>query len=76
MVMACLVSRSGVVCEFECKSSLFKVLKGLAEYTNLSLGDLLVRYYNRQTLASDRARQTFVLPDRLLNKGNGKSFQS
>lgn len=28
---------------------------------------LLLRYYSRQTLASDRARQVFVLPDRLLD---------
>jgi hypothetical protein len=28
---------------------------------------LLERYYSRQTLASDRARQAFALPDRLLD---------
>lgn len=28
-------------------------------------GSLLEAYYNRRTLASDRARQSFVLPDRL-----------
>lgn len=29
---------------------------------------LLERYYSRQTLTSDRARRSFVLPDRLLDK--------
>ena len=32
-------------------------------------GGILGRYYSRQTLASDRARRTFVLPDRLMDKG-------
>jgi len=30
-------------------------------------GVLLKRYYNGQTLASDRARQCFVLPDRIMS---------
>ena len=30
----------------------------------VSDGKLLQRYYNEETLASDRARQSFVLPDR------------
>jgi hypothetical protein len=30
-------------------------------------GGLLGRYYSRRTLASDRARQSFVLPDRVLD---------
>jgi hypothetical protein len=32
-------------------------------------GGLLGRYYSRRTLASDRARQSFVLPDRLVDEG-------
>lgn len=31
-------------------------------------GGILGRYYSRQTLASDRARQSFVLPDRLMER--------
>ena len=29
-------------------------------------GNLIARYYNRRTLSSERARLTFVLPDRLM----------
>jgi hypothetical protein len=32
-------------------------------------GGLLEHYYHRQTLASDRARRSFVLPDRLMARG-------
>ena len=36
---------------------------------------LLERYYSRQTLASDRARQAFALPDRLLGTaGRGSAL--
>ena len=34
---------------------------------------LLERYYSRQTLASDRARRVFVLPDRLLGTAGRNS---
>jgi hypothetical protein len=43
---------------------------------DLFKGGIIERYYNRRTLASDRARQAFILPDRLIDQGKWKGTDS